>query len=144
LPTRATPLIRRGTAVSLSRLTDPRSGKVGEWTADDRPYEYAQVAIAGRRFEEIRDEYDLNRPFRVIGRFEDEEIIELVNFVRSKANEERDGITIRAWPILSLDHDPRGSVRVMLWEKPHGGQTLLLRLEGKDNWVITAVGVWAA
>jgi hypothetical protein len=112
------------------------------WTAD-QPYEYAQVAIPGRPFDEIHNEHDLNRPFRVVGRFEDEDVIGIVNLIRSKAGAVQNGKIIVPWPIRSIDHGPDGSIRVMTWEKLLQGQEFSLRREG-NNWLITVVAMWIA
>jgi len=143
-PMTTTAGIHRGTYIEVVRPLELRTRQPkGEWTTD-RHYEYAQVAIPGRPFDDIQDDHDLNRPFRVLGKFEDEEIIGIVNSIRSQAGKVRYGFeTIQPWPILGVDYDPNGSIRVMTWEKFVQGQSMLLRREGND-WVITSVGVWAA
>jgi hypothetical protein len=91
LPPTTTSGIRRGTYSEVVRRLELRTGRpMGEWTTDRR-YEYAQVAIPGRPFDEIRDEHDLNRPFRVLGNFEDEAIIGIVAAIRSQAGKARYG-----------------------------------------------------
>jgi hypothetical protein len=73
--------IRRGTLVRLSGV-DSSSDAPRSWSVYDSQA-YAQVAIAGRTFGEIRGEDDPNLPFRVTGTFTDEDLIEVVRFVRS-------------------------------------------------------------
>jgi hypothetical protein len=135
-PTLETPLLRRGMFVSVERRS-PTS----PWVVQ-RTEAYAQVAIPGRRFDDIRDDHDINRPFRVIGRFEDEELVSLVHFLRSNPPT-RGGVAIQLWPILWNKRNADDSVDVPLMEGPSHGQALTLRRSGQD-WEIVSTGGWAA
>jgi hypothetical protein len=77
-PTTVTSTLRRGPVISLMRRISP----IAAWTTE-RVESYAQVAIAGRKFDDIQEDQDVNRPFRVIGRFDDPELVQLVAFLRS-------------------------------------------------------------
>ena len=83
-PTTTTPELRRGTVVS------------GQLTRS-----YAQVAIPGRSFDQIDDEQDINRPFQVIGNFDDAELVSLVQLLRSNPPT-RGMASIESSPILSI------------------------------------------
>jgi hypothetical protein len=136
-PTTATSTLRRGPVISVTR----RISRLGPWTTE-RVDSYAQVAIAGRKFDDIQDDQDVNRPFRVIGRFDDTELVQLVEFIRSNPPAPGGGPnTIRSWPILSIDRKVDGSVQVLLSGAALHGQTINLRQAGQD-WVVVSVGLW--
>src|SRR5579862_6506870 len=77
-PDTVTTSLRRGSILSAMRRTVPPTA----WAAGESA-SYAQVAIAGRDFDQIQGDDDINRPFRVLGRFDDRDLIELVQFLRS-------------------------------------------------------------
>jgi hypothetical protein len=78
--------LRRGIVIWVERL-NPRNGlerpEAGDAWVLQRTEPYAQVAIAGRNFDQIQGDQDINRPFRVFGRFDDTELVRLVDFIRS-------------------------------------------------------------
>ena len=114
---------------------------VGEWSLL-RTESYAQVAIPGRSFNDIQGDQDINRPFRVIGRFDDDELIRLVQFLRSDPPY-RGPERIDPWPFLSMQRKADDSVQVMLRGSVGRGQAITLRQAGQD-WVIVSVGMWIA
>jgi hypothetical protein len=144
-PTTSTALLRRGTEAFVSRRIDIRTHKpTGEWTAARQPFQWAQVAIPMRAFEDIQHDLDLNRPFRVVGQFDDDELISLVTFLRSNARNDGDlSRTVQLWPILTIKREQDGSVEVSLREKRLTGQSLDLRQTGQD-WIIIRFGRWGA
>ena len=77
-----TPEVRRGAMVILQRL-DYSSLDSRLWTVVEANEAYAQVAVAGRSFDQIQRYEDVNRPFRVIGSFDDAELLSIVNFFRT-------------------------------------------------------------
>jgi hypothetical protein len=137
-PTTATSTLRRGTVITVTRQTLPLTA----WTVYSSE-SYAQVAIAGRDFEQIEGDQDINRPFRVFGSFDNTELVHLVGFLRSNPPTPRTGpdVAIRAWPILSIIRGVDDSVTVRLREAAGKGQTTTLRQTGQD-WVIVSVGMW--
>ena len=144
--TATTPALRRGMVVSVMRRIRPA---VGEWSLS-RTESYAQVAIPGRSFDDIQGDQDINRPFRVIGRFDDDELIRLVRFLRSDPPYRgrsdapyRGPGHIEPWPILSVQRKDDDSVDVTLRGGNLRGQQVTLRQSGQD-WVIVSVGMWIA
>jgi hypothetical protein len=105
-------------------------------------FSYAQVAIPGRRFDDIQGDRDINRPFRVVGQFDDMDLVRIVQYLRSNPPT-RGGEAIRSWPILWVKRHADDSVEVPLMEGPSNGQAITLRQSGQD-WVIVAIGGWAA
>jgi len=129
-PANTTRVLRRGTVVSVMRGLAPRT----EWTVQ-RTESYAQVAIAGRNFDQIQGDQDINRPFRVIGRFDDSELVRLIESLRSDP-------TPMAWPILSVVRKTDDSAEVMLRGTAMHGQVIMARQAGQD-WIVVVVGMWA-
>ncbi len=128
--------LRRGTVIGIRRQRTPPS----EWKVE-RTEVYAQVAIPGRSFNDIQGDQDVNRPFRVIGHFEDDEIVRLAHFLRSDPPM-RGSEHIQPWPILSIQRKADDSVQVMLREEYWKGQSVTLRQTGQD-WMIVIVGRYA-
>jgi hypothetical protein len=141
-PTTATSTLRRGSVIAVTRQIAPRTDWTVEWSVS-----YAQVAIPGRNFDQIEGDQDINRPFRVIGRFDDTELVQLVELPRS--NPPIRGVgpgpnAIQSWPILSIDRKFMGdTVEVLLRGAVMQGQYITLRQAGQD-WVIVSAGMWIA
>jgi hypothetical protein len=135
-PTTATAALRRGLVIGVMRQISPPTA----WTAQ-ADQSYAQVAIAGRNFDQIQGDQDINRPFRVFGRFDDTELVRLVDFIRSDSPAR--GNSIQPWPILSIIRQADDSIRVMTESRYGQGQMITLRQAGQD-WVILRVRTWIA
>jgi len=126
-PDSETSEIRRGTMITL-RWPDHSPAKA--WTVIDANGSYAQVAIAGKSFDQIQRDQDLNRPFKVVGTFDDAELLSIVNFVRTKypgsplRGVERDGLN----PILvSIGSDRNGRPMKLVLGKQNQEWVLLSR-----------------
>ena len=105
---------------------------------------YAQVAIPGREFDQIEGDQDINRPFHVIGNFDDTELVGLVRFLRSNPPTiGGESNAIRPWPILSIYRKGDGSVEILLRETNMKGQRITVRQTDHD-WAIIRVGMWIA
>jgi hypothetical protein len=137
-PTNTTRVLRRGTVITVMRRLARRT----EWTVQ-RTESYAQVAIPGRNFGQIEGDPDINRPFRIIGRFDDTELVRLVEFLRSNPPTRLGSNAIRSWPILSINRKADDSVEVLLRGAVMQGQSITLRQVGQD-WVIIRFGMWIA
>jgi hypothetical protein len=98
------------------------------------------VAIPGRQFDNIEGDQDINRPFFVIGTFDDTELVSLVSFLRS------DPLTaegeVSHWPILLIQREVDDSVEVRTRRAAWDGQVITLRQTGSE-WAIIQVGFWA-
>src|SRR5437773_10157080 len=103
---------------------------VGEWSLL-RTESYAQVAITGRSFNDIQGDQDINRPFRVIGRFDDDELIRLVQLLRSDPPY-RGPERIDPWPFLSMQRKAADSVQVTLRASVGRGQAITRRQAEQD------------
>src|SRR5438105_12622397 len=140
----STPTLRRGTVIFLerrnSRTIFQRPTLADPWDVQ-RTESYAQVAIPGRNFDDIQGDEDVNRPFRIPGKFEDAEIVSLVNFIRSDPPAR--GSTIQHWPILSITRKADDSFEVLLRGGINYGQFVGLR-KTSESWVIVDGGAWGA
>jgi hypothetical protein len=129
--------LRWGTVVTVTRvvLTTPQP-----WSLKSSQ-RYAQVAVAGRPFEQVEGDQDMNRPFAVIGSFEDAELIGLVTFLRSMPRAFPDGLgpgfPVPAEPILFVQRQTNNSVLVSLRQTSMRGQDVVLEKRGTD-WIITS------
>jgi hypothetical protein len=140
-PTDTTAALRRGTVVTLMRRTRPTE-PVGEWNVS-RTDSYGQVAIPGRSFDDVNSEWDTNRPFKVFGRFSDDELVRLVQFLRSDPPVRTGFDHTQQSPIRSIQRKDDDSVDVTLGGSNLRGQRVTLRQVGQD-WVIVSVGMWIA
>ena len=138
-PTDTTPALRRGTVITVMRRTQP---PVGDWNVS-RTESYGQVAIRGRSFDEVNSEWDMNRPFKVFGRLSDDELVRLVQFLRSDPPVRRGLDHIQTSAIRSLQRKDDDSVDVTLGGSNLRGQQVIVRQDGQD-WMIVIVGAWAA
>jgi hypothetical protein len=137
-PTTSTSELRRGTVISVERrnrrnaLQKPEADDV--WVVE-RTESYAQVAIAGRNFDDIQGEQDINRPFPVIGSFEDDELVQSIRAMRSNP-------APMPWPILDMTRKPDGSIEVRTLKNPSEGELIWLRKAGQE-WLVSVAGSWA-
>ena len=137
-PVTVTTNLRRGPILSVMRRTAPPT----PWAARDSG-SYAQVAIAGRNFEQIQGDDDINRPFRVTGRFNDRDLIQLVRFLRSGPPVWRGLDAIKLLPIVSVARQADDSVEVTLRVGSMQGQWIKLH-QAERGWRIVSAGVWMA
>jgi hypothetical protein len=136
-----TPELRLGKKIGISRWDTPRL-KTG-WTME-RTETYAQVAIPDRNFDEITGSSDINRPFRVLGQFDNNELVSLVQFVRSDPPTKGGASTaIRPWPIREVQRKVEDTIEISTLGGAMSGQVISIRRDGK-GWTILAVGRWAA
>jgi hypothetical protein len=101
---------------------------------------YFQVAVPGRPYEQIENDNDLNRPFTVKGNFQNDELIELVTFIRSNPEvpEGRGRGKVGTSPISFIERLPDGSARVEWHFEPNQGQRAILEKRGA-NWALISV-----
>ncbi len=137
-PTVSTLALRRGIVISVERRNArnifERPEPSDAWVVKRSEW-YAQVAITGRSFDQIQGDQDINRPFRVIGRFDDSELVQAVQSLRSDP-------APMAWPIGSIERQTYDSMKVMLRKTASEGQIVILRQAGQ-NWIVMPVGWWA-
>ena len=140
-PNSETAIMRSGSIVGVRRGISPPT----PWTVDFEGM-YAQVAIAGRPYDQIQGDQDENRPFAVTG-VDDIELVQVVQYLRSKPVPESEPgtrwVPIQSWPILSVSRQKGDSVRIMLRENNSKGQMVTMRKAG-SSWVVLSVSSWLA
>jgi hypothetical protein len=140
-PAVETPRIRRGIAIVLVLRSGSGGSEPKLRVRHSNPY--AQVAIEGRDFDQIEGTLDLNLPFRVIGTFNDNELIGLVNFVRSEPSQKSDQPARLQWPIEHMEKKSDGSIEVWTRKDDFSGERATIRqVEGK--WIVVSFGRWIA
>jgi len=129
--------------------------------ADRKPWRlqdsasWAQVVVPRRAFDEIVGDRDLNRPFRVSGSFDDDEIVSLITFIRTNPKNSSPSASDQArpasiftdvdgsWPVSRIHRSNDGVVEVSLLRSEHDGQTVaVIRADGR--WVVTRLTAWVS
>ena len=146
-PETATREIRRGSMIPLQRrIADP--AKPEAWAIANASYprgrigSYAQVVIAGRNFEEIQGDEDINRPFVVDGRFDDAELVSILTFIRSfpvKPTPPGPPM-IGGLPVHTIVRQPGDYVDIWTRRSFASSQIVTLRKQGQ-SWVVVSVGI---
>ena len=135
----------RGSPLALARLgIPPVSSTETAWIVT-RTRRYAQVVVPGRSFTEMRGDGDINRPFVVIGQFDDDELVRLARFLRSSPKGPRpksgplsDSVQ-GGWPIVSVVRQS-DAIEVRLRKDDFTFQTVEVRQSGME-WTIVRMGL---
>ena len=151
-PAVSTESVRRGTLWHVHRQLTERGGSWRPWRlGDNEPY--AQVRIPGRDFGDVRGPGDFNRPFSVNGEFSNEELVAIVNYLRTSPTIE-DSLEPRGRqakvprvrggsPIWWMKRHGPGSVEVNLVDGASRGQLVRLKQVGK-RWIVLVIQEWIA
>ena len=140
-PISATPEVRHGVAMEVSRPI----GAPSAWSIVKKPdgetysFDYAQVAITGRPFDQVQEEYDENRPFILTGGGDDVDLVSFIKFVRSRYTGPIRSVVTRVPDALSDIEFLRlapGEVRVGLRQNRTSGIQLDLRKLG-PSWEVS-------
>lgn len=154
VPDQIAPALRRGRVETVvASLSAPQAYSGPKRWRKESTAEYAQVPVPGTDPARIAGRADLNRPFRVVGSFTDEDLIAIVDYIRSSPRavdrtNQRGPFTDRArgqWPV-GLVVRKTDDIEVTLIEpKDRGtsGQRATLRQDGR-RWTLTRVGYWIA
>ena len=154
VPDRITPALRRGRVETVAAaLSAPQAYSGPKRWQKNSTAEYAQVPVRGTDPARVAGGGDLNRPFRVVGSFTDEDLIAIVDYIRSspvardRANQ-RGPFTDRVrgqWPIGLIVRNADGVEVTWLEPKDRekSGQRATLRRDGR-LWTLTRVGYWIA
>ena len=148
-PETATSELRRGRMIELVRVL-PQADIAsmmqltpGVWTVKGTD-NYAQVRVADRDFDRIEDDRDVNRPFQVVGKFDDVELVSLVRFLRSSPigptpdARTATGPVHGEWPIQQLVRQST-SIDIDFMAGHLAWERVRLRQQGPD-WVILSIG----
>jgi len=122
--------LRRGPTITLLK----RPGDATWTRSGNQSITYAQVAQAGRDFNTITGDDDLNRPFAVSGMFDNADLVSLVAFIRSKP-----GNVEASWPIEFVGHPapPEAEMVNVTLNQPNGSLLMLVRIKKQGSgWVL--------
>ena len=143
-PTSATAELRRGALVRVrAALTKEELADASTWKADrSTVLQWAQVALPGRPFNDVKNEQDENLPLTISGDITDADLLSAVRFLRS-------GPAITVPPGLNLGQVPgpvrgiRGpairhpllpGVRVVIGRSPGCSYDIVLERRG-ETWI---------
>jgi hypothetical protein len=136
-PTRKVPSLIRGSALGISQISR------GKWEVQGSE-EYAQVAIGKPDFNDTGWERRINIPFRVLGPFEDDQLLSLATFVNQTQTSTELSVVllgISRDPIRSVAMLADGLVGVTLSRTDWSGQTITLRQQD-GAWVVVSKVRW--
>lgn len=143
--------LQRGQLVTAMREIDVSSGRRA-WRLSQRG-SWAQVAAPGRSLDEPLTERDIQRPFRLIGAPREDDILGLVDFIRTSPEHPYapgagsgsiPPLASRVaghWPMDRVDWRSDRMVEVRLLESHHAGQLAVLRRSGQV-WEVVRLSYW--
>jgi hypothetical protein len=154
-PDSATTRLRRGSVVDILHDTAGVIARPGvppeklqsvppAWFAARRA-RYAQVAVEGRRFDELHGDGDVNRPFEIVGSFDDDELIRLVRFIRTSPANMGTGRSARIpavrgdWPIVRVKRED-DRILVRLRRDDHAWHEVTVEPDG-STWSVRSIGL---
>jgi hypothetical protein len=158
-PDHVRPDIRRGRiAVLKAEMTSPDAYDHPKTWALASMLDYAQVPATTDRPDAMTSGRDLNRPFRVVGTFDDDTLVSIVSTIRSgsivdassqpKTGAPPSGVFYqvqKSWPISSIVRQGDAAEVSLLGMSPNerSGQRVILRKEG-TSWTVTHLTMWIA
>jgi hypothetical protein len=136
-------VVHRGRVLTLSAHGPPSVPERSAWTLKEtRPYAY--IVAPGHRTGEMIDERDISWPFAVRGDIDDDTLIDLVEFIRSKpAIPVPEGAAFRNLgdaPIAGVTRVDDGFVVGLRTGEATGQRITITR--GAGHWVITHFEMW--
>jgi hypothetical protein len=138
-PTTVTSTIRRGILMAASR--SPMFKEPGWSLGREEQRTYAQVLIEGVSMDQVSSPLDVNRPFETRGAFTDDELVEIVRFIRSNPLAQTSNLggqpaVVRGnrLPIRSVARSSANNVVVELYVDDGQSELVTLQREG-SMWV---------
>ena len=151
-PDKSTPELRRGAVIDLvtgsvgalaaSGIRPAGGATANSWTAM-RTEAYCQVAIPGRGYNQVEADGDINRPFRIVGQFDDAELVGLVRFVRSSppgpvgASRSTRRAVHGDWPVTAVVRQ-QDSIQVRIRSDDFSSELVTLRRQ-ESGWLVTKI-----
>ena len=131
--------LRRGTGTVVTKSTSPQFG----WTMQST-FNWAQVKIADRELNDLKSDRDVNRPFVVIGRYRDNEVLGIVRFVRSSPAVPQPEIVPGGrvpgdWPIMTVS---RGMDTFKVLLRAEKREALVVEVKSENNvWSVVSASM---
>lgn len=133
--------VRRGASALVTRRIE-RGSVWGPWTVQGT-YRYAQVLRTGDKFSDIAGLHDQNRPLHADGTLPDEELADLVTFLRGRAATPGAGPRerIEEWPVTRVTSNGDGTVTAVLSNGNFEAQRVVLRrtADRRAGWEIVSI-----
>jgi hypothetical protein len=107
--------------------------------------QYAQVVAPDRDADDVRDASDVNRPFVISGAFTDDELITLVDFIRTSPRVplEPSNVVQGLNPITSIRRVPSApTAATVSLELPTGMYQIVVASRAAGAWVISDTSTW--
>lgn len=156
-PAVATPRLRRGQMVFFFDVKRPRQ-ETRSWSLGGDKHRYAQVSVSDKPFTtEFAFPNSADKPFLVTGNIRDEDLVALVDFIRSYPQQPRrmdvmpDGRIRSTWtmpdcvhgdyPILSVTEKEGGSFEIFTESREGAGQSIRVKLQD-GKWKLLEVSNW--
>lgn len=153
----ATPRLRRGHMVFFFDVKRPRQ-ETRSWSLGGDKHRYAQVSASNKPFTtEFVFPSPADKPFLVTGNIRDEDLVALVDFIRSYPQQPRrtdvmpDGRIRSTWtmpdcvhggyPILSVKEKEGGSFEIHTERCEGAGQAVRVKLQN-GKWKLLSVSNW--
>jgi hypothetical protein len=148
-PATVTDNLRRGTLIGAGRRSNAAEGS--DWSLGrETQRTYAQVLIEGVSMDQVSSPLDVNRPFETRGTFTDDELLEIVRFIRSNPlaqTSSRGGqpavVMGNRMPIRSVSRSSANIVVVDLYINDGQGERVTLQRQG-STWVALSASLWIA
>lgn len=137
-PDRMSAAIRRGHLFTVTRGYAAPDRSPRPWilleTGSAQPAEYAQVPIEGSEVDDVRDEVDDNRPFRVDADLGDADLLGVVSYVRRARIGRGPIVGIASWQVLPRPPRPDGvTVTIKTRLNPECSESYELKRTG-ESW----------
>jgi hypothetical protein len=146
-PTVVTPRLRRGAARTVRCASSVNLGSCLKWAVSGRDLVYVQVAHKEPFGQERWPRSVQERPILLECRLPDDDVVALVDYLRSKPEGEHDsGFRSGMFeddPVLSIRRGTSGLFTVMLSSDGIGGSRATLR-KRSGKWHLVKVGAWVS
>jgi hypothetical protein len=156
-PSSTSPALRRGSEMRLSRYLDDEDPPIKGWQVTPGRFAYAQVTLPTWRALRTCDAPEgWERPFEVKGNLSDEDIIAVVQLVKSSPHKSSatmnpDGSTsLESWKvdgknrILVVEATGEATLKVQTEEQIGAGQLVEFEKAATGEWEIVKVWQWNA
>ena len=133
--------VQRGTMLRLETETPPKVPEGSVWRVTVTQ-SFACIAAPGRRHFEISSAQDIGWPFLVDGQFDDETLLSLVAFIRTRPrfSETPEGVAMSGAPISSIVRRNNEVVVTTRTGELQGERVTLVRRGAQ--WVMTRFNLW--
>jgi hypothetical protein len=133
--------VQRGTLLRLESDMPPKATERSVWRVS-RTQSYACIAAPGRRHFDISSAQDIGWPFIVDGQFDDETLLSIVAFIRTRprVSDRPDSVPMSGAPVSSIVRRDNEVVVTTRTGELQGEQAILVRRG--EQWILTGLSLW--